>query len=320
MELIQEILSTLFIIFGVIFMMIAALGILRLPDFYIRMSAITKAGTMGVGLIVVGIAVYFNDLLIATKAFIIISFMLLTAPVGAHVIARAAYKQGVSFWGKNLVDELSEIIKKREECIEVIRKDPQNIKARFELIDCLTSVSASLGGSLKKAVIVAEEIKEINEAEGCRALGIIYTRGENYKLAEQEYRSAIDASGGLNRYRYELGNFYQDAEWYYKAFGIFERIYTKDNTETRALFETGKTSALSGTELDRGEFSLIKYIDIEPPPENQPLSRAFYYLGLIYMKKNDIVRASGCFEKSLQHDPEFHESRYYLEKLGREKS
>jgi hypothetical protein len=38
------------------------------------------------------------------------------------------------------------------------------------------------------------------------------------------------------------------------------------------------------------------------------------------MKKNDIVRASGCFEKSLQHDPEFHESRYYLEKLGREKS
>jgi multicomponent Na+:H+ antiporter subunit G len=253
MELIQEIISTLFIVLGVVFMMIAALGILRLPDFYIRMSAITKAGTMGVGLIVVGIAIYFNDLLIATKSFVIISFMLLTAPVGAHIIARAAYKQGVSFWKKNLVDELAEVIEKREKCREAIEKDPGNIGARFGLIDSLTSVSAAMGGSLKKAVLVADEIKEIDEAEGSRALGLIYARAREYKLAEQEFRTAISASGGHNCYRYELGNFYQEAEWYYKAFGIYERMYNKDKSETRALLETGKTAALSGKELARGE-------------------------------------------------------------------
>lgn len=315
MELIQEIISTLFIILGVVFMLIAALGILRLPDFYIRMSAITKAGTMGVGLIVVGIAIYFNDLLIATKSLVIISFMLLTAPVGAHIIARAAYKQGVPFWKKNLVDELAEIIVMRDKCRAEIEKDPGNIKARFGLIDGLTSVSAAMGGSMKKAVLVADEIKDIDEAEGHRALGVIYTRAREYRLAEQEFRASINASGGHNYYRYELGSFYQEAEWHYKAFGIFERIYNKDNNEFRALLETGKTAALSGKELERGENSLKKYLEITPAPDNYSLSRASYYMGLIFLKKEEFPAAKDYLEKSIEYDPEAHDAKYILDKL-----
>jgi multicomponent Na+:H+ antiporter subunit G len=315
MELIQEVISVLFIILGMIFMMIAALGILRLPDFYIRMSAITKAGTMGVGLIVVGIAIYFNDLLIGTKSFIIISFMLLTAPVGAHIIARAAYKQGVPFWKKNLVDELSDEIEKRKKCREIIRKDPSNIGARFGLIDSLTGVSAAMGGSLKKAVLVADEIKKIDRAEGNRALGLIYARSGEYKLAEQEFREAIKVSGGHTRYWYELGNFYQDAGWYYKAFHVFERMYNKDNTEIRALFETGKIAALSGQELERGESSLKKFLESSPAPDKQLLSRAAYYMGIIYMKKDEFSSAKQYLEKSLEYDPQQHDAFYALNKL-----
>lgn len=317
MDFIGELVSTLFIIMGVVFMMIAAIGILRLPDFYIRMSAITKAGTMGVGLIVVGIALYFNDLLIATKSFVIISFMVLTAPVGAHIIARAAYRHGVPFWGRNLIDELDEILKKRKECRKTIEKEPENINARFELIDCLTSVSPAMGGSLKKAVLIAGEIKEIDEAEGRRALGIIYSRGRNYKLAELEYRAAIHASGGLNRYRYELGSFYQEAEWYYKAFGIFERIYKKNNEEIKALLETGKTAALSGKELGWGENSLKKYLDTQPPPDNKLLSMANYYLGMIHMKRGEYSDAKLYFAKSLDYDHESYDAGYYLERIKR---
>jgi multicomponent Na+:H+ antiporter subunit G len=317
MELIGEMISTFFIIMGVVFMMIAAIGILRLPDFYIRMSAITKAGTMGVGLIVVGIALYFNDLLIATKSFVIISFMVLTAPVGAHIIARAAYRHGVPFWGRNLIDELDDILKKREECRKTVEKEPENINARFELIDCLTSVSPAMGGSLKKAVLVAGEIKEINEAEGCMALGIIYSRGRNYKLAESEYRAAIHASGGLNRYRYALGNFYLEAEWYYKAFGIFEGIYKKNKEEIRALLETGKTAALSGKELDWGENSLKKFLNAQPAPDNKLLSQAAFYLGRIHMIRGEYSAAKQYFEKSLDYDHESYDAGFYLEKIKR---
>lgn len=303
MELLQEIISTLFIILGVVFMMIAAIGILRLPDFYIRMSAITKAGTMGVGLIVVGIAVYFNELLIATKAFVIISFMLLTAPVAAHIIARAAYRQGVSFWGKNLVDELDDMLKKRDELERVAENEPANIDARIKLIDYYTGIPPVLGGSLRKAVLVASDIKDIDRAEGHRALGTVYSLDRDYVMAEQEFQSAVEESGGSGRYRYALGQFYQDIDWYDKAYAIFEDIYTSDAKEIRALFEMGKTAALSGVDLEKGEDILNRYLNLQPPPGDHYLSEASYFMALIFHKRKEFIMAREYLGKALEYDP-----------------
>ncbi|MDQ3535363.1 MAG: monovalent cation/H(+) antiporter subunit G [Bacteroidota bacterium] len=94
----QLIISTIFIWIGVIFMIISAIGIIRLPDFYIRMSAITKAATLGVGFIATGIGIYFNELWIVTKVIAIIFFMILSSPVAAHVISRAASQHHIPFW------------------------------------------------------------------------------------------------------------------------------------------------------------------------------------------------------------------------------
>ena len=79
-------------------MLISSIGILRLPDFYIRMSAITKGATLGVGLILLGMAIYFNQADIFFKVMIIITFIFITAPVAAHVIARTAVHNKVPFW------------------------------------------------------------------------------------------------------------------------------------------------------------------------------------------------------------------------------
>ena len=79
-------------------MIISAIGIIRLPDFYIRMSAITKAGTLGIGFIATGIGIYFNDLGVVTKVIAIILFMMLSSPVAAHVISRAASMHHIPFW------------------------------------------------------------------------------------------------------------------------------------------------------------------------------------------------------------------------------
>lgn len=315
MELLQELLSTLFIIFGVIFMIIAALGILRLPDFYIRMSAITKAGTMGVGLIVVGIAIYFNELLIATKSFVIISFMMLTAPVGAHIIARAAYKQGVPFWKNNLVDELNEVRERLEESVRIVDREPENIKAKLELIDWLTSTPSALGGSLRKAVFIAEDIKCINEPEGFLALGRIYCRSKLFGEAEQEFISAVKASGNRNSYRYALGQFYREAGRYDEAFRIFEEIYKTDKREKRVLFEIGKTAALSGNNLSKGKEFLNDYLNIQPPLKDHSLSRASYYMGLIFIKSKEFNMAKEYLAKSLEYDPGFYDGLFMLEKI-----
>ena len=114
MPLYIEIISSVFIFTGVIFIVISSIGLIRLPDFYIRISAITKAITLGITLILIGIGIYFNDLVIGSKVITIIIFMLITSPVSAHIIARAAAKNKVPFWKDTLLDEFQAYKEKLE--------------------------------------------------------------------------------------------------------------------------------------------------------------------------------------------------------------
>ena len=96
---------SILIVLGGGFAAVAGLGLLRLPDVLIRMHASTKAGTLGVGLIVLGVSVNFASSLVLAKAVLIIAFLFLTAPVGAHLIARAAYRRGIRLWDRTLMDD-----------------------------------------------------------------------------------------------------------------------------------------------------------------------------------------------------------------------
>lgn len=100
-----DLLVALLLVLGGAFAAIAGLGLLRLPDVLIRMHASTKAGTLGVGLIVIAVAVSKNDFLVTSKAVLIILFLLLTAPVAAHLIGRAAYRSGTPLWSRTVIDE-----------------------------------------------------------------------------------------------------------------------------------------------------------------------------------------------------------------------
>ncbi len=90
---------------GGFFVFAAGLGIFRLPDVLIRMHASTKAGTLGAGLIFAAVAVHFADTVSISFAILTIVFLLITAPVAAHAIGRAAYRMGVPLWGGTYIDE-----------------------------------------------------------------------------------------------------------------------------------------------------------------------------------------------------------------------
>lgn len=104
---IVDAIGLLLIILGVIFVLIAGIGVLRMPDIFLRMSASTKAATLGLMLIMVGTAVYFGTVGIASRAIATAIFVLLTAPVSAHLIGRAAYSDRVKLWEKTQLDELA---------------------------------------------------------------------------------------------------------------------------------------------------------------------------------------------------------------------
>lgn len=96
------------LVIGAVFSVLAAVGLLRLPDLYTRMHAASKAGTVGSGLALVAIAVLSNDVPVILRALTGVLFLLLTAPVAAHLLARAAYSAGFRPGAETSLDELSE--------------------------------------------------------------------------------------------------------------------------------------------------------------------------------------------------------------------
>lgn len=90
---------------GAAFSVVAAIGILRFEDVFMRMHASTKAGTLGVGLIMAATLFAFTGTSAVARAVGTIVFVLLTAPVAAHVIARAAYYAGAKLDARTVVDE-----------------------------------------------------------------------------------------------------------------------------------------------------------------------------------------------------------------------
>lgn len=91
-----------------IFILLAAVGIIRMPDFYLRLSVTVKATTLGVGMMLVAAAIFFGEISTTSKSLAIIFFLILTAPVAAHMIGRAAYSTGVPLWEKSVLDELKD--------------------------------------------------------------------------------------------------------------------------------------------------------------------------------------------------------------------
>jgi multicomponent Na+:H+ antiporter subunit G len=92
--------------FGTVFVFLAALGIVRMRDTYLRISVTTKAATLGIGLLLVASAIHSDELAITAKVFAIILFLLLTAPVSAHLVGRTSYFSGVKLWKNSVMDDM----------------------------------------------------------------------------------------------------------------------------------------------------------------------------------------------------------------------
>ena len=100
---------------GSFFALVASIGLLRMPDLFMRLSATTKAATLGITLVLVAVALYFNLAGVTGRVIAIIVFVVLTAPVAAHMIARAAYFNGVPLWKGSIYDDLRDKISPKPE-------------------------------------------------------------------------------------------------------------------------------------------------------------------------------------------------------------
>jgi len=88
-----EVMAGLGLLVGSGFVFVAALGVLRMPDFFTRAHAATKAGSLGSGVVIMSMALAMGDAGLSLRAAATVMFILLTAPVAAHVLGRAVFRR-----------------------------------------------------------------------------------------------------------------------------------------------------------------------------------------------------------------------------------
>ncbi|MDM5228661.1 monovalent cation/H(+) antiporter subunit G [Cytobacillus sp. NJ13] len=101
----------LFILLGAFFSLVAAFGVIRLPDVYTRNHAASKSATLGVLCVLLGTLLffYFKDGYFNSRVVLGIIFIFLTSPIAGHLIGRAAYNSGVKLWDQSVRDDLKDV-------------------------------------------------------------------------------------------------------------------------------------------------------------------------------------------------------------------
>ncbi len=93
---ITSVLTIFFVVSGIFFLLIGSIGTLRLPDFYSRTHATSKSDTLGMILIIIGLIIFEGLTINSGKLMLVLIFILLSNPIGAHALARAAHQSGLN--------------------------------------------------------------------------------------------------------------------------------------------------------------------------------------------------------------------------------
>jgi multicomponent Na+:H+ antiporter subunit G len=103
-----NIIGLIFISIGLAFDVFGCLGLVRLPDVYCRLQAATKCVTLGTCSILFGTFLIVGFTAAGVKSLLCMIFIVLTAPVAAHAIARGAHRAGVKLCKGSVVDKYAE--------------------------------------------------------------------------------------------------------------------------------------------------------------------------------------------------------------------
>jgi multicomponent Na+:H+ antiporter subunit G len=96
----------LLLLSGAAFSLLAAVGVLRLPDLFTRLHAASKAGVVGGGLVLLAVGVVSMEAAIWVRAVIGVLFLVLTTPISAHLLARASCLAGDKFYKNTIQNDL----------------------------------------------------------------------------------------------------------------------------------------------------------------------------------------------------------------------
>lgn len=179
--------------------------------------------------------------------------------------------------------------------------DPNNLDIMEDLVQYYLQAPGFLGGSKDKARELINEVKKRNAYRGTVLAANICSSQKDNACVEREIKAIIaaypDSSGSYS----SLAAFYANAKQYDKAFDVIDQRLKMSPNDMIAQYSLGRTAALSGQQLDRGERALRNYI--ARPPENGAVAGAHVRLGMILARKGNKDGARKEYLTALQISP-----------------
>lgn len=195
---------------------------------------------------------------------------------------------------------------------KAVELDPKMIDAHWGLVEYYTQAPGFMGGSWEKATQTAKQISTLDKERGHQAMATVFLRQEKYDDAEREYKELLKID---KKYVLNLGYFYQGQKQFDKAFELFSQEYDKDNTNHAALYQIGRTSAMSGKRTELGIKSLKQYLNIADKKATPSHAAANMRLGMIYEKSGKKELAKQYYKKSLAEDANMKLAKEGLKRL-----
>lgn len=200
---------------------------------------------------------------------------------------------------------------------QAVALEPANPEYRWALFEFCRRAPGFVGGGRKRAVAEAAALARIDPARGLRAQAALLAQDGKLEQAEARLRAAVAAAPDVPDHRFALGYFYQEQERWDPAFAVFEEIEQRFPQEAQALFQLGKTAALSGQRLATGENALQRYLQYKPRSGEPPLAWAHYRLGMIYEHRKALDAAAEHYALARDLDPRLDDARAALAAVRR---
>lgn len=197
---------------------------------------------------------------------------------------------------------------------KAIMLDAKNINARLSLISFYTQAPGIMGGSMEKAKEMARQIGTINPVQGHRSMGNLLVKEKNLSGAEREYLDMVKLEPRLTPV---LGNFYLNEKMFDKSFALFSAELSSNPEDMLAIYQLGKTSAVSGLRLEEGEQWMLKYLGYTPRQNEPSLAGANMRLAQIYEKKGRKADARVKYETALKLDANLQEAKDGLSRVSK---
>ncbi|MEM1090542.1 MAG: tetratricopeptide repeat protein [Pseudomonadota bacterium] len=202
----------------------------------------------------------------------------------------------------------------------VVKIDPDNLDGRVGLIQFHLQAPWIAGGRTKEAYRQAEAIGQIDPSLGKRWKARIDLAEGKVESAETLYRTLLAEDPGESQAALGLALLLQQQERWSEAVDTLTPFTTGEQTDLLALYQLGRTGALSGQHLAEAEAAFRRYLELSADAADPPVppSPTWWRLGMVLAQQSRTADARAAFERALTLDPDNQQAAEALKGLSAE--